>query len=118
MRIFSWNVNGIRSVAGKGFSEWFSKESPDILCLQETKAHPEQIEQSHVIPEGYLAYWNNPERKGYAGVSVFSKDKPVTVKKDFPPASFNTEGRTLILEFKDFILINVYFPNGGMGPIR
>ncbi|MFC1480334.1 exodeoxyribonuclease III [Candidatus Omnitrophota bacterium] len=118
MRIFSWNVNGIRSVAGKGFPGWFRKESPDILCLQETKAHPEQLEQSHVIPEGYLAYWNNPERKGYAGVSVFTKAKPAIVKKDFPPGSFNTEGRTLILNFKDFILINVYFPNGGMGPLR
>ena len=118
LKILSWNVNGLRSIAGKGFLEWLFSESPDILCLQETKAHPDQLDPSLLKPQGYLTFWNNPPRKGYAGVSVFSKIKPVSVEKDFPPSSFDTEGRALILDFKDFILINVYFPNGGMGPER
>ncbi len=118
MRILSWNVNGIRAVSTKGFHEWFSEESPGILCLQETKAYPEQLDAALLAPEGYKTYWNNPKRKGYAGVSVFTGNKPTAVEKDFPPGSFDTEGRALILYFKDFILINVYFPNGAAGPIR
>ncbi len=118
MKIISWNVNGIRSVADKGFPGWLSKESPDVLCLQETKAAPEQLDRSLTSPRGYTTYWNNPPRKGYAGVSVFTKQKPVSVEKDFPPESFNTEGRALLARFKDFMLINVYFPNGSMGPAR
>ncbi len=118
MRILSWNVNGIRSIADKGFLEWLSRESPDILCVQETKARPEQLDGAIRSPKGYHAYWNNPGRKGYAGVAVFSKAEPVSVKNDFPPASFDTEGRVLMLDYKDFVLVNVYFPNGSMGPDR
>ncbi|MEA3489760.1 MAG: exodeoxyribonuclease III [Candidatus Omnitrophota bacterium] len=118
MKILSWNVNGIRSVARKGFLGWLVKEEPDILCLQETKAFPEQLEPPLKTPDGYSTYWNNPGRKGYAGVAVFTKKEPVSVRDDFPPASFDTEGRVLVLDYRDFILINVYFPNGGMGPSR
>ncbi|MBF0215897.1 MAG: exodeoxyribonuclease III [Candidatus Omnitrophica bacterium] len=118
MRIISWNVNGIRAAAKKGLIEWFRKESPDILCLQETKALPEQVNGMDILPEGYYAYWNNPERKGYAGVAVFTKEKPREVLYDFGEGSFDTEGRALVAEYKDFTLINVYFPNGGMGPER
>ena len=118
MRILSWNVNGIRSVTEKGFLKWFKKDSPDILCLQETKAQPSQLTGSLTSPKGYTTYWNSPEKKGYAGVAVYSKTKPVSVKDDFSVKTFNTEGRALILEYKDFILINVYFPNGRMGPDR
>lgn len=118
MRLISWNVNGIRSVAGKDFLKWLSAEEPDILSLQETKAFPEQLEKALTSPRGYLTYWNNPERKGYAGVSVFTKGKPASIEKDFPPSSFYTEGRCLILDFKKFLLINVYFPNGGMSAER
>jgi exodeoxyribonuclease-3 len=118
MNILSWNVNGIRSIADKGFLEWLSRESPDILCVQETKAHPEQLNGAIRSPKGYHAYWNNPKRRGYAGVAVFTKEKPASAKNDFPPASFDTEGRALILDYKDFVLMNVYFPNGSMGPDR
>jgi exodeoxyribonuclease-3 len=118
LRLFSWNVNGIRAASGKGFLDWFTSESPDVLCLQETKAYPEQLEESLTSLKGYRTYWNNPTRKGYAGVSVFTKIKPVSVEKDFTPKGFNTEGRALILDLKEFILINVYFPNGGMSPER
>jgi exodeoxyribonuclease-3 len=118
MRILSWNVNGLRAVLNKGFLEWLAGESPDILCLQETKAYPDQLDPSVTSPEGYATYWNNPSRKGYAGVAVLTKKKPVSVVNDFPPKTFDTEGRILMLDFKDFILMNVYFPNGRMGPDR
>jgi exodeoxyribonuclease III len=118
MRLISWNVNGIRAIAGKGFKEWMIKTSPDVLCLQETKASPGQLDESLVSPRGYFSYWNGPARKGYAGVCVYAREKPVSVEKDFPPDDLDTEGRTLIARFKDFVLINVYFPNGGQGPER
>jgi exodeoxyribonuclease-3 len=118
IRILSWNVNGIRSVLEKGFRDWLKRESPDILCLQETKASPDQLDGSLTSPAGYTTYWNNPSKKGYAGVAVYTKKKPASFKEDFSVKSFNTEGRTLILDFKDFILINAYFPNGRMGPDR
>ncbi|MFQ5952546.1 MAG: exodeoxyribonuclease III [Candidatus Omnitrophota bacterium] len=118
MRIISWNVNGLRAVLEKGFLGWLTKESPDVLCLQETKALPDQLKASVTSPAGYTTYWNNPVKKGYAGVAVFTAKKPVSVKNDFSVESFNTEGRALILDFKEFILINVYFPNGRMGPDR
>jgi exodeoxyribonuclease-3 len=118
MRIFSWNVNGIRATLENGFLELLTRRSPDILCLQETKAYPDQLDSSIVSPRGYTTYWNNPQKKGYAGVAVFAKKKPSSVKKDFSVKSFNTEGRALILEVSKFTLINVYFPNGRMGPDR
>jgi len=118
MKILSWNVNGIRSIADKGFLEWFKKESPDILCLQETKAAPDQLNKSLSSPKGYHVYWNNPQRKGYAGVAVYSRTEPRSVEKKFGYGSFNTEGRALILDYKKFILINCYFPNGRMSRQR
>ncbi|KJJ84157.1 exodeoxyribonuclease III [Candidatus Omnitrophus magneticus] len=118
MKIISWNVNGIRACARKGFLEWLNKESPDILCLQETKAFPEQLEKNILSPAGYVSYWNNPNRKGYAGVAVFTKREPAHVIKDFGDDVFDTEGRALILDYKKFLIINVYFPNGGTNESR
>jgi len=118
MELVSWNVNGIRACGRKGFSGWLKKVSPDILCLQETKAHPDQLDAELSAPAGYRTYWNNPERKGYAGVAVFTKTEPVSVKRDFGGPGFNTEGRALILDYRDITLINVYFPNGGMSEER
>jgi len=118
LKIISWNVNGIRSISKKGFLEWFREEAPDILCLQETKAEPGQLDESLTSPKGYTTYWNYPEKKGYAGVAVLAKKEPCSVKKDFPPAGLDTEGRALILDHKSFLLINVYFPNGGMSRDR
>jgi exodeoxyribonuclease-3 len=98
VKILCWNVNGIRAVRGRGFLEWLYKESPDILCLQETKAHPEQLEKELREPQGYHAYWNYPERKGYSGVATFTKMKPATVKYGFEGAGFDLEGRVIITE--------------------
>ncbi|MEM0466004.1 MAG: exodeoxyribonuclease III [Candidatus Thermoplasmatota archaeon] len=111
-RILSWNVNGLRAIEKKGFFSWFQKESPDILCLQEIKATPEQLPPHLRNPPGYRSYFNPGERKGYSGVAVFTKQKPVSIKKGFGIQKFDSEGRILILEYSNFILFNIYFPNG------
>jgi exodeoxyribonuclease-3 len=118
MRIISWNVNGIRAAARKGLDEWFRKDDPDILCVQETKALPGQVAPGLLHAEDRHSFWNNPDRKGYAGVAVFSKAEPLEVLTDFGPDRFDTEGRALILKYPEFVLVNVYFPNGGASPER
>ena len=118
MRILSWNVNGIRAVLKKGFIEWLQEESPDILCVQETKCHPEQLTDELLVPDGYKTYWSSAEKKGYSGTAVFTKSEPKAVKEGLGVKEFDTEGRTLMLEYKDFILFNIYFPNGGAGNKR
>ena len=118
MKILSWNVNGIRASSRKGFLLWLKKESPDILCLQETKAHPHQLETELMEPEGYRSFWNNPEKKGYAGVAVYTRKKASVVALELPGRSFDSEGRMIAVQIDDFVLINVYFPNGGRGPER
>ncbi|MFH0837720.1 MAG: exodeoxyribonuclease III [Patescibacteria group bacterium] len=113
MKLISWNVNGIRAVVNKGFLEWFQKESPDILCLQETKAHPDQLGFELTHPKGYYAYFSHSRnKKGYSGVVTYSKKEAVKVEEGFGIEEFDQEGRTLVTEFKEFVLFNVYFPNG------
>ena len=116
--LLSWNVNGIRAVKGKGFLDWLSRESPDILALQETKAHIEQLDTDIMEPIGYHTYWNYPERKGYSGVAIYSKEKPINVRYDLGDSKLDIEGRVVIAEYPGFTLINIYFPNGKMGPER
>ena len=118
IKLLCWNVNGIRAVAKKGFFEWLKKESPDILCLQETKASPENLTQDLLEPPGYQTYWNYPERKGYSGVATFTKEKPLKVQNNFGRAAFDTEGRAIITVYPEFTLCNVYFPNGKQGAER
>lgn len=112
MRLISWNVNGIRAVSKKGFLEWFEAESPDVLCLQETKAHPEQLMEALTQPQGYTAHFASAEKKGYSGVVTYSKLKPKTTPTGLGIDKFDAEGRTLMSDFGDFVLFNVYFPNG------
>ena len=81
MRLLSWNVNGIRAVERKGFKEWFDKENFDILCIQETKARPEQLSDFLKGPEGFFAYFSSAEKKGYSGVAVYTKEEPVSVSE-------------------------------------
>lgn len=118
MRILSWNVNGIRAISKKGFLNWLHQDSPDILCLQETKGHPHQLTDEILKPEGYQTYWAAAEKKGYSGVAVFTKGKPKSVQEGMGVREFDAEGRLLQLEYDDFILFNVYFPNGGAGNKR
>jgi len=112
MKILSWNVNGIRAASRKGLYEWFKKESPDILCLQEIKAIPEQVPLYLRNPPGYHVFWNPATRKGYSGVVTYTREKPMTVKKGFGIEKFDQEGRILITEFPSFTLFNIYYPNG------
>jgi len=112
MRILSWNVNGIRAVERRGFLEWLYRESPDILCVQETKAYPEQLSEELRQPQDYHTYWSYPEKKGYSGVATFTKEKPVHIYYDLASEGFDVEGRIITVEYPDFILLNVYFPNG------
>jgi len=118
MKILSWNVNGIRAMAKKGFIDWLKKESPDILCIQETKCQKDQLTDDLLSPKGYTSYWSSAEKKGYSGVAVFTKTPPETIKNKLGIDELDREGRTLILEFKNFILFNIYFPNGGSGNKR
>jgi exodeoxyribonuclease-3 len=111
-RILCWNVNGIRAAARKGFLEWLQQESPDIICLQETKAQPDQLEPPLLEPAGYRAYWSYPEVKGYSGVATFTREEPLSVKTSLAVAKFDVEARALITEHPRFVLMNIYFPNG------
>ncbi|MGA1822500.1 MAG: exodeoxyribonuclease III [Thermoplasmatota archaeon] len=112
LRLISWNVNGIRAVHKKGFLDWLSSEDPDILCIQETKASPEQLPADLLEFGDYLKYFSSAERKGYSGVSTFTKIEPREVEYGLGIDRFDSEGRTLILHFSDFILFNIYYPNG------
>lgn len=117
-RIFCWNVNGIRAIWKKGFPEWFAKESPDVLCLQETKAHPSQLDDEVRNFGNYKSWFFSAEKKGYSGVAIYSKHQPLRVAAGFNAPEFDIEGRVIEMEFEKFILFNGYFPNGGRGPER
>jgi exodeoxyribonuclease-3 len=112
IRILSWNVNGIRAVYKKGFIEWLLQEEPDIVCIQETKAWEEQLVEELRKPEGYFSYFAEAERKGYSGAALYTRAEPLQVRTGFSNNRFDTEGRTLAADFGDFMLYNVYFPNG------
>jgi exodeoxyribonuclease-3 len=112
MKIISWNVNGIRAADKKGLFNWFQKVKPDILCLQEIKALTEQVPPHLRSTPGYYIFWNSAERKGYSGVVTYTKEKPLDVKNGFGIDKFDIEGRTLITEYPNFTLFNIYFPNG------
>ncbi len=129
MNIISWNVNGIRANAKKGGFDWLLQQSPDFFCLQETKAHPEQLEEGIRNPNGYYSYFDHSKmRKGYSGVAIFAKIKADSVDYGFNTAKsedLDKEGRFISLYYEDkdilgkkFVLITSYFPNGGSGPDR
>ncbi len=114
MKLLSWNVNGIRAVLNKGFADFVSAEQPDILCLQETKARPEQVELPLELG-GYKAFWNSAVKPGYSGVAVFTRESPLNVREGLGIEEHDQEGRVLTLEYADFILVNVYTPNAQDG---
>jgi len=113
MKIISWNVNGIRAAVKKGFLDWFQKTKADIICLQEVRAELEQMPANLVKPHGYYSYFNTARKKGYSGVAVYTKEKPLRVEYKLGMKRFDQEGRILNLEYKNFTLINIYLPNGG-----
>lgn len=118
VKIYSWNVNGIRAASKKGFKDWLDREQPDILCIQEVRAEMDQIpEELRDIP-GYLAFWNPAERKGYSGTAILTKVAPQEIYLGWGDPEFDSEGRIVQLEFKDWVLNGVYFPNGSNGDER
>jgi len=114
MKLLSWNVNGLRAVLGKGFGEFMAAEQPDILCLQETKARPEQVPLPLELG-GFHGFWNSATKPGYSGVAVFSREKPLGVTLGMGIDEHDTEGRVLTLEYPEFFLVNVYTPNAQDG---
>lgn len=122
IKFMCWNVNGIRAWTKKGCFEWFLKQSPDFFCIQETKAHPDQLTQDVLAPQGYTSYYDHSKtKKGYSGVAIYAKEKPLKVEDEIildGQKLADPEGRFLALHYKDFVLINCYFPNGGGEPHR
>ena len=109
MKLISWNVNGIRAVIKKGFYDFVETYNPDILCIQETKAHPEQVDLT--LTDYPYQYWNSAEKKGYSGTAIFSKVEPLSIDYDMGIKKHDLEGRVITAEFKDYFLVTVYTPN-------
>ncbi|MBM4310581.1 MAG: exodeoxyribonuclease III [Deltaproteobacteria bacterium] len=118
LKLISWNVNGLRAVHKKGFLEWFRQEAPDMLCLQETKSSPDQLPDELLNVNGYTSFFSSAEKKGYSGVAIYSRQEPVSVNYGFGDQRFDSEGRILIVEYPEYTLFNVYYPNGGASPER
>lgn len=109
VKLVSWNVNGLRSILRKNFLEYLAQEDPDILCLQETRTGPDEVEQ--LWPAAYTTYWNVASRKGYSGTAVFTKTRPLRVSTGIGVESLDGEGRVLTAEYDDVHVVNVYVPN-------
>ena len=114
MKIYSWNINWIRAIAKKWLIEWVKKEDPDILCLQEVKAFEDQIpKELEYLTQNYNLFWHSWKRPGYSWVAVFYKEKAISTKSHFEEIThFHEEWRVIEIKFKNFTLLNIYFPNG------
>ena len=110
--VISWNVNGLRSVARKGWINWLEAEQPDVLCMQEVRVTPDQLDDELIRPLGYKSFFASAEKKGYSGVSVYSKLEPEDVIVGLGDERFDNDGRTITIRYKDFTVVNAYFPNG------
>lgn len=115
MKLFSWNVNGLRACMNKGFEDFLAQAAPDVICLQETKM---QREQAAFVFPGYEEYWNSAEKKGYSGTAVFTKQKPLSVTYGLGIEEHDKEGRVITAEYPDFYLVTVYTPNSQRGLAR
>lgn len=108
MKLISWNVNGLRACAGKGFGESFKALDADVVCLQETKMQAGQLDLEF---DGYKSYWNYADKKGYSGTAIYTRIKPLSVSNDIGIDEHDHEGRVITMEFDDFYLVCVYVPN-------
>ena len=109
-RLISWNVNGLRAVLKNGFLEWLHQTKPDILCIQESRVLPQELDEEHKNPKGYRSYWHPAMKKGYSGVATYTRKEPrevYTLGMD----CFDSEGRVQVLDFEDYTVINTYWPN-------
>jgi exodeoxyribonuclease-3 len=112
LRILSWNVNGLRAIYKKGFLDWLRGDLPDVLCLQETKVAADQVPSELKSLLGYFSYFGSGERKGRDGVALFSKKEPLSVKYTLGMEGFDDEHRAIVADYGQFLLFNIYFPNG------
>ncbi len=110
-KIITWNVNGYRAIIKKGFLAWLQQSQPDILALQETKAHPDQLSSIEKSPLGYQTYWSSAEKAGYSGTALFCKRPPLNVLYGIGDPSFDQEGRTVTVEMENYYVLSCYFPN-------
>jgi exodeoxyribonuclease-3 len=118
MKIISYNVNGIRSALSKGLSDWIQEENPDVLCIQETKAQPDQIDALLFSSLGYETYCFSAQKKGYSGVAILTKVKPNRVVLGMNNSKYDNEGRVIRADFGDVTVICVYVPSGTTGDVR
>ncbi|MBA3664949.1 MAG: exodeoxyribonuclease III [Bacteroidetes bacterium] len=118
MKIITYNVNGIRAAMGKGLMEWMRQTDPDILCLQEIKATPEQVGVFELEEMGYKHYWYPAQKKGYSGVAIFSKTEPLSVQYGCGIKAYDDEGRILRADYEHFSVMSVYHPSGSSGEER
>lgn len=118
MRIITWNVNGLRALHSKNAFGPILKFNPDIICLQEIKARPEQIDDKFKEVSGFSSVWNPAERPGYSGVLTYYKKPPLKINKGFNVEEFDCEGRVIWIKYSEFHLFNIYFPNGQRGQER
>lgn len=117
-RIISYNVNGIRAAIKKGFVDWLNAAKPDVLCLQEIKAMPEQIEPKVLESLDYHCYWHPAEKKGYSGVALLTKEEPKNLSIGCGIEKYDREGRVIRADFEDYSVMSVYMPSGSSGDIR
>ena len=118
MKIISYNINGIRAAIRKGLLEWLKQESPDVICLQEIKANPDQFDTKDFEKLGYHCFWHSAQKKGYSGVAILSKVAPKKVIYGCGIKEFDDEGRVLVAEFNNINILSCYFPSGSSGEIR
>ena len=118
MKIISYNINGIRAAIKKNFLNWIETESPDIICLQEIKANTTQFDSTYFEKLGYHCYWYSAQKKGYSGVAILSKYKPINVVYGCGIEKFDSEGRILRIDLNDISVLSCYFPSGTSGDIR
>jgi len=118
MKLISYNVNGIRAAMGKGLMEWLKEENPDVFCINESKAQPEQIDTFAFQELGYHSYIHSAEKKGYSGVCVFTKERPQKVVAGMGNPRFDSEGRVLRVDLGELTIVAVYVPSGTTGDVR
>jgi exodeoxyribonuclease-3 len=118
MRVITLNVNGIRSAASKGLFPWLAQQDADVICLQEVRAHEHQLAGHDIALPGYHVAWHPAERPGYAGVALYSRQKPARLLRGFGVAEFDSEGRYLEAQFPEVAVVSLYLPSGSSGPER
>jgi exodeoxyribonuclease-3 len=118
MKLISWNVNGLRAIAKKGFAQWLEQEKPDIVALQEIKIDAAQMTPELRQQKNYKSFFSHANRKGYSGVAIYSRIEPISVTEGMGIERFDQEGRILKADYGDFVLFNIYFPNGKANEVR